>query len=95
MNIKFIIRLVVISFLSFTFGYFLTKCNKKAKVDFKVGQTWEHFYDIDDPFKKVHCQRKIVDIKDGYVLYVEEDGDTLSGSARWFRRESRLIKETE
>ena len=44
----------------------------------RIGDIWEH-YGTGDPFKSEEVStRRILDIKFGYVQYVEDDRDTLS-----------------
>ena len=85
--------------LMFLFIYYIyVSVKEKVSADsLEVGQRWECFYDIDDPFAKPYCQRRVVGLEGYYVLYIQDGGgyagDTLSHSAYWFRSNSRLIKE--
>ena len=51
----------------------------------QVGQTWIYKTNASNPFKAPNIYRqRIIDLKEGYVLYIENDTDTLSCSERWF-----------
>ncbi len=92
-----LITLVVIIF--FAYRVYVSVAEKFTTDGLEVGQRWECFYDISDPFKDPYCQRRIIDIEGRHVRYIQNEGgysrDTLSKSAYWFRNNSRLIKEPE
>jgi len=84
-NIIWIFIVIVwVCIASYGFGLFDTKV--------KVGQAWQYVIYKDDPFKKPIFKRyRVIDVKNGYVLYLNEKNDTLSDSERWFTSGAELI----
>jgi len=61
--------------------------------DVKVGQTWKSIHDERNPFSDtnmVHTKR-VVDVKNNYVLYVFDGKDTLSKHKARFRSGYELV----
>lgn len=59
----------------------------------KVGQTWKYSFGMDNPFEKGFVRyREVIDIKGDYVLYINEEGDTLSETKRWFVVSGEILK---
>jgi len=60
----------------------------------EVGQVWRVTYDGDDnPFNAYrYGTRRVIDIQDGYVQYVDSDGDTSSRSTSTFYYYGKLVK---
>ena len=60
----------------------------------EVGQTWKYEHGHDNPFKKptIHWKR-VIDVQGDYVLYVQDNRDTLSDKKQWFIISSKLIEE--
>ena len=59
----------------------------------EVGQVWEETLYEDNPYKETKTYTKeVIEIKNGYVLYVENSIDTLSESKYWFTVSSECIK---
>lgn len=61
--------------------------------DINPGEKWEYVLNYDNPFKDPIVYRyEILDVKDGYVLYVKNETDTLSSRIGYFVSGSNCVK---
>jgi hypothetical protein len=59
----------------------------------KVGQVWKHTYDENNPYKEtIIYYHKIISINGDYILYIENNKDTLSSKKNLFILNSDLVK---
>ena len=60
----------------------------------KEGQTWVYVLNKNNPYedKKIYY-KKIIEIKKGYVLYIENSKDTLNQKIKLFTVSSECIKD--
>jgi len=69
-----------------------TAKNNSEEITVKKGQVWVEFFNKDNPFEKtVIIRKKVIDIKNDYVLFVTGN-DTSSESVSWFKCCSKLLK---
>jgi len=63
---------------------FLTPCDTPA-IEVKVGQTWKAVYNDDNPYEVIVINyREVIDISGDYVLYIQNEKDTLNKQIYWF-----------
>lgn len=89
LNILLVILIVGIFIYS---GYILGSLFDTNK-DIHPGETWEFVIDNDNPFEEpISYKFEVLDVKDNYVLYIEDGRDTLSSTVRYFTLGSKCIE---
>tara|TARA_R110000772_G_scaffold20466_1_gene56664 strand:- start:21629 stop:21913 length:285 start_codon:yes stop_codon:yes gene_type:complete len=84
------ISLVISIFLLFFFG--IHKALHWDEHTIEIGQTWEMTLYNDNPYKEnVTRYKKVIDIKDNHVLFVQDGTDTLSDTKYWFVLKSKCF----
>lgn len=65
--------------------YYVSKMAYSKEDSIKVGQTWKYSIGTDNPFEKGFITYKeVIDVKGNYVLYINENKDTVSETKSWF-----------
>ena len=71
---------------------FATGCTN-IEDSIKVEQTWKHTLFEDNPYRKaVIDYREVIEITGEYVLYVENNKDTLHEKKYWFVVSSKCVR---
>jgi len=93
-NIQKIIVLSALGCYVFAAGYLICDMADVFKDTIKPNQVWRWTGTNDNPFKKPSTvDYKVIDVKDGYVKYVDlKDNDTTTSTKHWFYIGSELIK---
>ena len=52
---------------------------------FKAGQVWYNETGKGDPFNSDTIKIKVIDVREGHIMYLTERGDTCSGPVHWYR----------
>jgi hypothetical protein len=91
-----LLAILCVVFASAALGQ-LVRNVRQATTQVAVGDVWEYtpYSHSDDPFKdhRVFARYKVLDIKDGYVLYQDVDrGSKDSCTLRWFMIDAHKIK---
>ena len=91
--------LTLFLFLFLCIGYFFYHyyyTYQKPINSLKVGQIWKYTYGDGNPYKKptIHYE-KIIGMKDGYVLYISDEKDTMSSTEQQFVIGSKLYKDVK
>lgn len=82
------------------FGYILLvaglfSCSERERniSKIKLGQTWKYVGNENNPYEKaiIHYNR-IIDVTGEYVLYIQDNKDTLNDTKFWFVIGSELIQ---
>ena len=80
------ILIILISILS------LDGCNNIKEHTVAVGQVWKETCHQDDPYQKADIHyKKVIEITGDYVLYIQDDKDTLHEKKYWFVVCSEII----
>ncbi len=93
----------MIQLVNYRYGYLLytlvvafaigcTNEEDSIKDSIKVGQTWKQTLFEDDPYRKaVIDYKEVIEITGEYVLYIENDKDTLHEKKYWFVVRSECV----
>lgn len=85
-----IIIAMIISFVYLNKGF--TR-NSKVKPNQIYHMYFDHIPGIDNPFiDEYYIKSEVIDVKDGYVLYIENEKDTLTSTVKTFLMGNELQK---